>query len=140
MQRNKFQISVALAFLLTGCAGIQQQSFTLSNGQVVDYIHGKVDADGQTGVFRDVFINGEPVYNSFGAGPSLTASLLDGAVQGALIAGGMAGAAALLRPAESNYRLSNDQAQGQGQSQEQKVLLPPAAKHEEPIHWKPKHK
>jgi hypothetical protein len=105
---------------LTGCATIKQESFTLSNGKVVDYLHGKVDADGQTGVFRDAYIDGSPVVSHFGSGQSLWGQVLQGAAGSALIAGGMVGAAAVLRPTRINEAndFNNSQGQSQAQSQE----------------------
>lgn len=115
-------LSLAAA-LIASCATIQQQSFELSNGSKVDYIHGKVDADGQTGVFRDAFIDGKVAISHFAAGQSLVASVLQGTGQAAMMAGGMVGAAALLRPARYNNHetnnLNNDQDQGQLQGQHQ---------------------
>ena len=121
MHITKKVAMLSVAALLTGCAGVQQQSFKLSDGQVVDYIHGKVDADGQTGVFRDAFINGTPVLSHFGSGQSLTGQILQGAASSAMIAGGMVGAAAMLRPTRINEtnNLTNDQDQKQGQLQGQ---------------------
>ena len=115
-----------VAGVLAGCAGVQQQSFKLSDGRTVDYIHGKVDADGQTGVFRDAYIDGTPVISHFGAGPSLAGQLLQGAASSALIAGGAVGAAAVLRPTKINdadtTNLNNAQGQVQGQVQGQAAL------------------
>ena len=110
-----------ICVLMIGCAGVQRETFELSNGSKVDYIHGKVDADGQTGVFRDAFIDGIPVLSHFGSGQSLIGQVLQGAASSAMIAGGMVGAAAVLRPTKINEtnNLSNDQAQQQGQLQGQ---------------------
>lgn len=115
-------IAIAVAAgLLAGCAGIRQETFVLSDGRKADYIHGKVDADGQTGVFRDAFIDGQPVLSHFGSGQSLTGQILQGAASAALIGGGMVGAAAVLRPTKINEtnNLSNDQDQGQAMQQGQ---------------------
>lgn len=107
------------AIFVSGCAGIQQQSFTLADGRTVDYIHGKVDADGQTGVFRDAFVDGKPVLSHFGSGQSLTGQILQGAASSAMIAGGMVGAAAVLRPTRINESNDFNNSQGQAQGQEQ---------------------
>ena len=89
---------VLACFLMTGCSIIQQESFTLTDGTIVDYIHGKIDADGQTGVFRDAYISGQPVVSSFGSGPSLWGQILQGSGTAAVWGGMGMGAAALLRP------------------------------------------
>lgn len=116
------QLSVfSAATLIAGCAAIKQESFMLSDGRKVDYIHGKVDADGQTGVFRDAFIDGTPVLSHFGSGQSLLGQVLQGTASSAMIAGGMVGAAAVLRPARYNNTETNnlDNKQQQQQQQEQ---------------------
>ena len=119
---KKITVLMLILALTVGCVGIQQQSFKLADGTTIDYIHGKVDADGQTGVFRDAFINGTPVLSHFGSGQSLTGQILQGAASSAMIAGGMVGAAAVLRPTRINEtnNLTNDQDQLQGQAQHQK--------------------
>jgi len=94
---NRVSILCAAA-LISGCAGIQQNTFTLSDGRTVDYIHGKIDADGQTGVFRDAYIDGQPVISHYGAGPSLWGQVLSGSGAAAVYSAGAMGAAALLRP------------------------------------------
>lgn len=114
-------IMLSAAALISGCAGIQQQSFKLSDGRMVDYLHGKIDADGQTGVFRDAYIDGTPVLSHFGSGQSLLGQVLQGTASSAMIAGGMVGAAAVLRPTRINEtnNLNNDQDQGQSMHQGQ---------------------
>lgn len=123
MRYKRIVVLSLAAALLASCASIKQQSFELSNGQKVDYIHGKVDADGQTGVFRDAYIDGKVAVSHFAAGQSLVASVLQGTGQAAMMAGGMVGAAAVLRPARYNNHetnnLNNDQDQGQVQGQHQ---------------------
>jgi hypothetical protein len=120
MRLTKRVAVLSVAAMLAGCATIKQESFTLSNGKVVDYVHGKVDADGQTGVFRDAYIDGSPVVSHFGSGQSLWGQVLQGSAGSALIAGGMVGAAAVLRPTRVNESndFNNSQGQSQAQSQE----------------------
>ncbi|HWP58994.1 MAG TPA: hypothetical protein VNL14_13965 [Candidatus Acidoferrales bacterium] len=114
-----FLLSLALAI---GCASkLTHKSVTLAGGQRVDYVTGKVAGDGQEAVFRDAFIDGKPVVSHFGSGQSLAGQVLQGTVSSAMIAGGMVGAAAVLRPtriSETN-NLSNAQEQEQGQQQGQ---------------------
>lgn len=85
----------------------------------VTYCMGKVSGDGQEGVFRDVWQENKPVLSSFGGGASLWGQALQGVAGDAALAGGMVGAAALLRPARSREvnHLDNQQIQGQGQEQ-----------------------
>ena len=120
MRLTKRVAVLSAVALIAGCATIKQESFTLSNGKVVDYVHGKVDADGQTGVFRDAYIDGSPVVSHFGSGQSLWGQVLQGSAGSALIAGGMVGAAAVLRPTRVNESndFNNSQGQSQAQSQE----------------------
>jgi hypothetical protein len=120
MRLTKRVAVLSAVALIAGCATIKQESFTLSNGKVVDYVHGKVDADGQTGVFRDAYIDGSPVVSHFGSGQSLWGQVLQGSAGSALIAGGMVGAAAVLRPTRINESndFNNSQGQSQAQSQE----------------------
>lgn len=121
MKKNSlraFSLFIALAFV-SACAGIKQETFVLSGGKTIDYIHGKVDADGQTGVFRDAYLDGAPVLTHFGHGQSLLGQVLQGTASSAMIAGGMVGAAAVLRPTRINESNDFNNSQGQAQSQEQ---------------------
>lgn len=120
--KSKIVIGVTAAILLAGCATIKQEVVTLSDGTVVDYVVGKVDSEGQTGVFRDAFVEGKIVASNFGNGASLTGQILQGAFAGAMVGGGMAGAAVLTKAAritQSNggNQLSNTQNQQQTQDQ-----------------------
>jgi hypothetical protein len=120
--KTKAIAGLTLAALLAGCAGIKQEVITLSDGTKVDYVTGKVDADGQTGVFRDAYVAGKVLTSHFGNGASLTGQILHGAVAGAMVGGGMAGAAVLQKAAritQSNggNQLSNTQSQQQEQEQ-----------------------
>jgi hypothetical protein len=121
MRLTKRVAVLSVAALLTGCATIKQESFTLSNGKVVDYVHGKVDADGQTGVFRDAYIDGAPVVSHFGSGQSLWGQVLQGSAGSALLAGGMVGAAAVLRPTRINDADTTNLSNGQSQAQSQEA-------------------
>lgn len=122
MRLTNRAVAVSISLLLAGCAVVKHESYTLSNGSKVDYIHGKVDADGQTGVFRDAWVDGKPVLSHFGSGQSLLGQVLQGTASSAMIAGGMVGGAALLRPARYNSNetnnLDNNQLQAQSQSSE----------------------
>ena len=113
---------LSVAALLAGCASkLTHESVTLSNGRQVDYVVGKVAGDGQEGIFRDAYVDGAPVLSHFGSGQSLAGQVLQGAAGSAFIAGGMVGAAALLRPPRynSNETTNLDNQQGQSQAQDQ---------------------
>ena len=113
---------LSVAALLAGCASqLAHESVTLSNGRQVDYIIGKVAGNGQEGIFRDAYVDGAPVLSHFGSGQSLAGQVLQGAAGSAFIAGGMVGAAALLRPPRynSNETTNLDNQQGQSQAQDQ---------------------
>lgn len=84
----------------------------------VAYCLGKVAGDGQEGVFRDIFVNGNLVAGNFGHGQSLWGQTLQGAVGSAAMAGGMVGAAALLRPDKTYQSVGSANVQGQEQAYE----------------------
>ena len=114
-------IGVAVvAMLFVGCVAIRQEAVTLSDGTVVDYVTGKVDSEGQTGVFRDAYVEGKVVATHFGHGASLAGQVLQGVAAGAMIGGGMAGAAVLTKAAriiQSNGGNSNSNSNTQQQDQ-----------------------
>lgn len=107
---------VALVFIMTGCTSMVKCEKPEGFSHVT-YCMGKVSGDGQEGVFRDAFIDGQPVLSHFGSGNSLWGQVLQGAVGSALLAGGGVGAAAVLRPDRITNQVGS--ANSQGQSQEQ---------------------
>lgn len=118
--RKLFLLVLALA--ATGCASkVTHEVIKLSGGQEVNYIVGKVAGNGQEAVFRDAFVDGKPVISHFSGGQSLSGQVLQGTASSAMIAGGMVGAAAVLRPVRFNSHETNnlDNQQGQGQQQGQ---------------------
>lgn len=128
MKTSKLAVWViALGLLLTlvvGCAtNIDHNVFRLSDGRFIDYITGKVAGDGQEANFRDAYVDGKPVVSHYGSGQSLTGQVLQGAVSSALIAGGMVGGAAVLRPTRinqsENETVDNHSGQVSNQSQGQ---------------------
>lgn len=117
---GKLTTGLVLALAAAGCASkITHEVLKLSSGQEVNYIVGKVAGDGQEAVFRDAFVDGKPVISHFSGGQSLSGQVLQGTASSAMIAGGMVGAAAVLRPARFNSNETNnlDNQQGQGQQQ-----------------------
>lgn len=119
-------VVLAAVFLASGCsARVAVQQVTLSTGQVVDYVHGRTDSKGgQEVAYRDVWQDGKLIDTKATGGSTLAFGITQGAVSSAMIAGGMVGAAALLRPTQvknvETNNLNNDQAQVQGQGQEQR--------------------
>ena len=129
MRITRAALSLMLLITLSSCvSAISSQDVAISGGKIATYVFGKVAGDGQEAVFRDAFIDGQPVLTHFGSGQSLTASALQGVGAAAMIGGGMAGAAALRRPDKyinnETQNLNNEgskQLQGQLQQQEQEA-------------------
>ena len=131
MRITRAALSLMLLITLSSCvSAISSQDVAISGGKIATYVFGKVAGDGQEAVFRDAFIDGQPVLTHFGSGQSLTASALQGVGAAAMIGGGMAGAAALRRPDKyinnETQNLNNEgskQQQQQLQAQEQEGKL-----------------
>jgi hypothetical protein len=100
VRKSGILISTATAaFVFSGCVSqLHRESITLSNGVTVDYVLGKVAGDGQESVFRDAWINGQPVVSHYSGGASLLGQALHGAVGSAAIGAGVYLAADALAP------------------------------------------
>lgn len=108
------KIVCLFALTIVGCATTIETKSVDVGGRMVHYVTGKVAGDGQEGIFRDAWVDGKPILSDFRGGQSLTGQVFQGAAGSAMIAGGMVGAAAALRPTRINdndvSNISNDSA------------------------------